>query len=89
MVQIDVSKISSKGQVVIPARLRGRYKEGENIIFIDDGKNLILKKETEIDKSLREDIEFAKRTEQGWKDIEEGRSTNVEFEEFIKEIKKW
>jgi len=30
MVQIDVSKISSKGQVVIPARLRGRYKEGEN-----------------------------------------------------------
>ena len=89
MVQIDVSKISSKGQVVIPARLRGRYKEGENVIFIDDGKNLILKKETEIDKSLREDIEFAKRTEQGWKDIEEGRSTNVEFEEFIKEIKKW
>ena len=89
MVQIDVSKISSKGQVVIPARLRGRYKEGENIIFIDDGKNLILKKETEMDKSLREDIEFAKRTEQGWKDIEEGRSTNVEFEEFIKEIKKW
>src|SRR3989338_7573481 len=87
MVQIDVSKISSKGQVVIPARLRGRYKEGENIIFIDDGKNLILKKETEMDKSLREDIEFAKRTEQGWKDIEEGRSTNVEFEEFIKKIK--
>ena len=42
-----------------------------------------------MDKSLREDIEFAKRTEQGWKDIEEGRSTNVEFEEFIKEIKKW
>ena len=89
MVQIDTSKMSSKGQIVIPVRLRERYKEGDNIVFIDDGKNLILKKETDMDKNLKEDLEFARRTEEAWKEIEEGKSTTLELDDFIKEMRKW
>jgi AbrB family looped-hinge helix DNA binding protein len=89
MVQIDVSRISSKGQIVIPVKFREKYKEGDNILFIDDGNNLILKKETEMDKNLKEDLKFARRTEEAWKEIESGRGTRIEFEDFIKEMKSW
>ena len=64
MVQIETAKISSKGQIVIPLRFRGKYKEGDNLIVIENGDQLILKKETAMDKNLLEDMEFARRTEE-------------------------
>ena len=31
---IDITKISSRGQVVIPKDMRKRFKEGENLVII-------------------------------------------------------
>ena len=39
--------------------------------------------------SLKEDFEFARRTEEAWERIEKCESVAMEFDEFIKEIKKW
>ena len=36
-----------------------------------------------------EDLEFAKRTEDSYKKIESGDGIRMEFDEFIKEMKKW
>lgn len=38
-------------------------------------------------KKLKEDLEFARRTEEAWKEIESGKGTEMTFDEFIKEIK--
>lgn len=81
--------MSSKGQVVIPKEMRKHFKEGEKILVIQGGDKLILKKATDLDENLKEDIEFAKRTEEAWKRIEKGKFTSMEFDEFIKEMKKW
>lgn len=42
------SRISRKGQVVIPARLRKKYglKEGEKLIFIEQDQQIIIKPST-------------------------------------------
>jgi hypothetical protein len=42
-----------------------------------------------MDEQLKEDIEFAKRTEEAWKEHEKGKFKTLEFDDFMKELKKW
>ena len=87
--EIAITKMSSKGQVVIPAELRVGIHEGEKLLIIKENGILIMKKATELDKKLQEDLEFARRTEEALKRIENGKGINMEFDEFIEELKKW
>ena len=36
-----------------------------------------------------EDLEFARRTEEAYRRIESGEGTKMEFDDFIKDMKKW
>ncbi len=87
--EIAITKMSSKGQIVIPAEMRGGISEGEKLIVIQSGKHIILKKASELDKQLNEDLEFARRTEESWKEYEKGKFKSMSFDEFIKEVKRW
>ncbi|HLC56169.1 MAG TPA: AbrB/MazE/SpoVT family DNA-binding domain-containing protein [Candidatus Nanoarchaeia archaeon] len=88
-VNINITKMSSKGQIVIPSEMRKDFNEGEQFIIIKDGKRLILKSVKDLDKNLKEDIIFAKRTEEAWKRYDKGEFIKMDFDEFLKEIKKW
>ena len=81
--------MSSKGQVVIPQDMREGLSEGEKLVIIKNGQQLILKKMDDFDKNLEEDLEFAKKTEEAWKEIDSGKGIGMEFDDFIKEMKKW
>ncbi|MBS3115891.1 AbrB/MazE/SpoVT family DNA-binding domain-containing protein [Candidatus Woesearchaeota archaeon] len=87
--EIALTKMSSKGQIVIPSELREDMKEGEKLIIIKSDSQLILKKVTELDKQLKEDLEFAKRTEEAWKEYDKGKFKSMNFDDFISEMKKW
>ena len=89
MIDVSITKMSSKGQVVIPKEMRNNIKEGEKLILIKNNGQIIIKKASDLDKNLKEDLEFAKRTEEAWKRIEEGKGINMGFDDFLKEIKKW
>ena len=39
--------------------------------------------------SNKEDKEFIKRTEEAWKRYEEGKFKEMDFNDFIEEMKKW
>jgi len=86
---VGITKMSTKGQIVIPIDLRGEFDIGEKLIVIKDNKKLIIKKASELDKNLAEDLEFAKRTEEALQRIEHGKGTEMEFDDFISEMKKW
>ena len=86
---INITKMSSKGQIVIPADMRKGIKEGEKIIIIQNGNQLILKKAKEFDKNLEEDLEFARRTEGAIKKYEKGEFIQMSGDDFLKGIKKW
>ena len=89
MANIDITRMSSKGQVVIPADMRKNFKEGDKIVVIQNNGQLILKKADDFDKNLEEDLEFARRTEAAWKEIEVGKGITMSSEEFLKEMKSW
>lgn len=85
---IGLTKMSSKGQIVIPADMHKDFKEGEKLLVIKQDGKLIIKKASEMDEQFVEDLEFAERTEQGYKDIEKGDYDEMDFDEFIAELKK-
>ena len=86
---VAITKMSSKGQIVIPAEMREDISEGEKLLIIQNDKQLIVKKASDLDKNMAEDIEFAKRTEEAWKRIEAGKGIKMDFDDFLKEMKKW
>ena len=69
--------------------MRKDLKEGDKIIFIKDKKNIILKKASDMDEQLKEDLEFARRTEEAYKRIEAGNYISVDSEKLHEEMMKW
>ena len=84
-----MTKISSKGQVVIPAELRSGFETGEKLLVIRNDDQIIMKKASQLDEKLQEDLAFAKRTEDALISIEAGQGTKMEFDEFMSELEKW
>jgi len=46
-------------------------------------------KMNEIMDFIHEDLEFARRTEEAWQEIDEGKCTTMPKEDFLNEIEKW
>lgn len=83
-----MTKMSSKGQIVIPAEMRQDMKEGEKMLIIKDGDRMILRKACDA-KNFREDLIFAKRTEDALRKYEKGLFVKKEKNGFVRELKKW
>ena len=89
MIEIDTTKVSSKGQIVIPSNMRGDFKEVDTLLIIKDKNTLLLKKANDLDEQFKEDLEFAKRTEEAYKRHERGEFKILSAEKFLKELEKW
>ena len=89
MAEIAITRMSSKGQVVIPSEMRADFKEGEKLLVIKSRGRLILKKAKDMDKNLEEDLIFARRTEEAWKRYEKGKFKSMSADDFLKELEKW
>lgn len=87
MVNIGLTKISSKGQIVIPSELRGDLKEGEQLLIIKDEGRIMLRKIGVLNEKMKEDLEFAKRTEKAWQQIDNGNCISYSKEAFLKKLK--
>lgn len=87
--EIALTKMSSKGQIVIPIELREDIKEGEQLLVIKNDHQLIVKKASTLEKNLKEDLDFAKRTEEAWKRYEKGQFISLNAKDFLKELEKW
>ena len=86
---VAITRMSSKGQVVIPAEMRTGILEGEKLLLIQNDQQIIMKKASDMDKNVAGDIEFAKKTEEAWKRIEEGKGIKMDFDDFMEKMKKW
>lgn len=89
MANINITRMSSKGQIVIPLDMRGDFKEGEKLVILKNKNQIILKKAKDFDKNIEEDLEFARRTEEAWKRIEKGEFISVDSENLFEEMDKW
>lgn len=85
----QITKMSSKGQMVIPIEIRkqANLQEGE-IFSISTKDNLIVLKK--INKELEEDdLKTFIEIKNAWKEIEQGKYKKMQGDEFLKEIEKW
>jgi AbrB family looped-hinge helix DNA binding protein len=88
MALLEITKMSSKGQIVIPQEMRKGFHEGEKFVVMKAGKQLILKSVEDFDENIEEDLEFARRTEEAWKSYERGEFKSLPMDEFLKELKR-
>ncbi|OGJ13053.1 AbrB family transcriptional regulator [Candidatus Pacearchaeota archaeon RBG_19FT_COMBO_34_9] len=89
MNRISITRMSSKGQIVIPADMREGIEEGDKLVIIRNKNHIILKKEKDFSERLEEDMEFARRTEEAWKRIEKGEFISINSENLFEEMDKW
>ena len=78
MENIEITSISSRGQIVIPQGLRNkmRIREGEKFVVIGEDNTIVLKKLempsfSGVDKLLRKTRDFAKKNGLKPSDVEE------------------
>ena len=89
MNDIAITSVSSKGQIVIPADMRRDLKKGEKLVIMKTKDQIILTKASAFRKKLAEDLEFARRTEEAWKQYDRGEFKSMGADEFLEELKKW
>jgi bifunctional DNA-binding transcriptional regulator/antitoxin component of YhaV-PrlF toxin-antitoxin module len=82
-----IAKISTKGQVVIPRFLREGVNTGDEFLMIKDQGRFILKNMKDIGQELKDDIYFAKRIDQAWKEHREGKFISKSKDDFLKELR--
>ena len=86
---INITKMSSRGQVVIPQEMRRDLVEGVKFIVIRNNNQIILKKVSDFSENIEEDLEFARRTEEALKRYDKGEFISMGGDEFLKELEKW
>ena len=89
IMDVAITKLSSKGQIVIPSEMRKNIPIGEKLFIIKNRNQWILKRVKDIDKNFEDDLKFAKRTEEAFKRYERGEFKEVDGKKFLKMLEKW
>ena len=87
--EVEYTKASAKGQVVIPSKIRKKLKIDESSMFVVAAQNdmIVLKK---LDRRLSDDdLKTIRLIEEAWRDMEKGRYKVRSKESFFEELKKW
>jgi AbrB family looped-hinge helix DNA binding protein len=87
--EVNIIRMSSKGQIVIPASMRKDLCAGKELLIIRDGERYILKPLCDIEPSLKDDILFADKTERAFDEYQKGEFTRMPGPSFIDELASW
>jgi AbrB family looped-hinge helix DNA binding protein len=86
---VGITRVSSKGQIVIPSSMRNNLFEGEELLVIRVGERYILKPLDELKPALRDDILFAGKTEEAFSEYRKGSFKRTDKDAFLDEIESW
>ena len=89
MINVDFTKMSSKGQIVIPQEMRKDLSVGDRFIIIRRDNEIILKPANDLEKNFLEDLNFAKKTLAALDKYGKGKFKETEGKDFLKELEKW
>ncbi|MDD4353848.1 MAG: AbrB/MazE/SpoVT family DNA-binding domain-containing protein [Candidatus Nanoarchaeia archaeon] len=87
--EIALTKMSSKGQIVIPLDLRKGIKDGEKLILIKNESQILIKKVSSLGENFKDNLEFAKLTEKAYEKYLKGEFKQLKSEKFLEELKEW
>ena len=86
---LEYARASSKGQVVIPTKIRRKLKIADgSILAVAAQDDMIVMKKVD-SKITAEDLKTLHLIDEAWKDIEMGRYKERSKESFFTELKQW
>jgi len=83
---MEITKLSTKGQVVIPEQIRKDINIGTPFIIIKQNDLIILK---QVKGLKQEELEEIKELDKIWKEIDSGQCETYSEEEFFAKFKAW
>jgi AbrB family looped-hinge helix DNA binding protein len=86
---VEVTRVSSKGQIVLPKDVRTKLHLKKGTMFaMQATKNVILLKKID-NPILKADLETLQKVEEAWDDITHGKFHKASKEDFLKELATW
>ena len=85
--EFAIAKVSTKGQIVIPSRLRKGIIDGDEFLIVRDEGRIVMKNMKDLANDLKEDMAFATRVEKAWQDYDKGKFVRKTKDDFLKELK--
>jgi len=86
---VGITRVSSKGQIVIPSSMRNNLSEGEELLIIRESGRYIIKRLDELKPALKDDILFAGKTEEAFSEYRKGSYKRKETDAFLDELASW
>jgi len=83
---MEITKLSTKGQIVIPEGIRKGIKEGTAFVVTKQDNLIILK---EVEGLTKEEIEEMKELDKIWEEIDKGECETFTEKEFFEKMKEW
>jgi len=83
---MEITKLSTKGQIVIPNSLRKELQIGTPFIISKQEGLIVLK---EVKDFTKEEIDEIKELDKIWKEIDNGKCESHTEKEFFKKMKEW
>ncbi|MCH7850595.1 MAG: hypothetical protein IH845_03040 [Nanoarchaeota archaeon] len=81
---MEITKLSTKGQIVIPDSIRSGIKVGTSFIVSKQEGLIILK---EVSGLTKEEMKEMKELDKIWKEIDSGKCESYSKDEFFKKIR--
>ncbi len=81
---MEITKLSTKGQIVIPESMRKDLEVGSAFRVIKKGNLIVLKG---IEGFSKEEMEEMKELDKIWKDIDGGKCESHSVDDFFKKLK--
>ena len=82
-----IAKVSTKGQIVIPAGLRDNIHTGDEFLMVRDHDRIVLKNMVNLSKEFKDDFVFAEKVENAWHEHDNGKFENKTKDDFLRELR--
>jgi AbrB family looped-hinge helix DNA binding protein len=88
---IEIVKLSSRGQLVLPLSIRKRFGigKGEKLVLVEKDGTVVLRPLKQIKEDLEDELYLMLKAEKGWERIEKGYVKKMGRKEFLKELSAW
>ena len=83
---MEITKLSTKGQIVIPERIRKGIAEGTPFVVSKKNGLIILK---EVKGLTKEEIKEIEELDKIWEEIDKGECESYTEKEFFEKLKEW
>lgn len=88
---VEIIRISSKGQFVFPLSMRKKFKmgKGEKMMLVENNGVVVMRPIKGMSEDLEEEMYMMQRAARAWGEIERGNFTRMPRAKFLKELETW